>query len=234
MGSDNLYWFKKRGQTKRKDKLIQEYRDSLLIICEGKKTEPNYFKSFQTSGVKVKIIGKGKNTLSLVEDAIKEWEISLYKGEYFEQLWCVFDKDDFPLQNYNQAFKTVITEEKRINKKFKKKIGKEISVKIAYSNEAFELWYLLHYDYITTGISRDQYKVKLTERLGETYKKNDPKMYDKLKKLSEETKNKKGQEFAINNAKKLRKLIKRTDKHNHNPSTSVDLLVIELNKHLKQ
>jgi len=75
MGSDNLFWLKKKGKLKREIKLIKDYSDSLLIVCEGEQTEPNYFESFQTSGVKIKVIGKGKNTLSLVNDAIKEWKI---------------------------------------------------------------------------------------------------------------------------------------------------------------
>ena len=48
MGSENLHWFKKKGKLQREIKLIKEYADSLLIVCEGKKTEPNYFEGFQT------------------------------------------------------------------------------------------------------------------------------------------------------------------------------------------
>ncbi len=44
-----------------------------LIVCEGEKTEPNYFRSFpvDTKVIKLDIKGEGKNTKSLVEKAIE-------------------------------------------------------------------------------------------------------------------------------------------------------------------
>jgi len=43
-----------------------------LIVCEGEKTEPNYFRKFpvDTKVIKLDIQGEGKNTKSLVEKAI--------------------------------------------------------------------------------------------------------------------------------------------------------------------
>ncbi len=229
MGSDNLFWLKKRKKLTRKSKLIREYKNSILIICEGEKTEPNYLKSFPVSGVQVEVIGKGKNTLSLVKDAIYEWKKNAKEGKFYEKLWCVFDRDDFPQQDYNQAFETIIDEERNLNKKFKKKAGREISIRIAYSNEAFELWYLLHFDYHTTGYNRIQYKSMLSKRLLRKYKKNDPGIYYDLEKLFHSSDGHKGQKFAIKNARKIRDLMNNDFPHNHNPSTSVDLLVEELN-----
>jgi hypothetical protein len=52
---------------------------------------------------------------------------------------------------------------------------------VAYSNEAFELWYLLHFHFYNTGISRDSYKSKLTKLLKHKYEKNSTKIYEKIK-----------------------------------------------------
>lgn len=62
----------------RKDKS----RRWFLIVCEGEKTEPNYFRSFpvDTKVIKLDIKGEGKNTKSLVKKAI-EWK---NKDEYNE------------------------------------------------------------------------------------------------------------------------------------------------------
>ncbi|MEA2104195.1 MAG: RloB family protein [Candidatus Cloacimonadota bacterium] len=234
MGSNNIYWLKKRRKLERKSKLDREYKNSILIVCEGEKTEPNYFKAFPVSGVKVEILGKGKNTKSLVNDAVAEWKKNAEEGKYFEKLWCVFDKDDFLQANYNQAFETVKSEEIRLNKKYKKKKGRKITIRIAYSNEAFELWYLLHYDYHTSGISRARYSGMLSHRMKRKYRKNDPDMYNFLLELSNKSSSCQGQEFAIQNAQKLRKVINGKQPYNHNPSTSVDLLVLELNNYLKK
>ncbi len=234
MGKENLFWLKKKGKLTRESNLIREYQNSLLIICEGEQTEPKYFEGFPTSGVNVKVIGRGKNTLSLVKDAIKLWKNYAKNGIYYENIWCVFDKDDFPLQNYNQAFDTISVETNKLNRYYKKRVGGNISINIAYSNEAFELWYLLHFDYHTTSYSRHQYKNMLNKRLNKPYKKNDPNMYDILHELSMNTKEKQGQNFAIKNAHKLYLKAGKVNPQKVNPSTSVHLLVKELNNHLKK
>ncbi len=233
MGSDNLHHLKKRGQLKRIIRKLKEYKNSILIVCEGGKTEPNYFQSFPVSNIKVKTIGMGRNTESLVEEAIRKWIEFSEDNEFYEKLWCVFDRDSFPQRAYDDAFKKVKTEEKRLNRKYKRKVGRKIKISIAYSNEAFELWYLLHFDYIDSAISRSKYKRMLTARMGKTYRKNDSSIYLFFEKLSRDTDDRKGQRTAIKNAKKLRDSIPGDEKHNHNPSTGVDLLVEELNKYLK-
>ena len=163
MGSDNFYHLKKRSQLKRKSKKTKEYRNSILIICEGEKTEPNYFQSFPISNIKVKTIGTGRNTESLVDEAIKKWIEFSKEDEFYERLWCVFDRDRFSQNSYDSAFKKVNDEEKRLNRRYKRKAGRKINISIAYSNEAFELWYLLHFDYIDSALSRSEYKRMLTE-----------------------------------------------------------------------
>lgn len=232
MGSENLHHLKKKGRIERKVRKNKEYKDSILIVCEGVKTEPYYFESFPVSNIKVKTIGTGCNTESLVDKAIKEWISYSNNNEFYEKLWCVFDRDSFHQDSYNNAFIKVKTEEKRLNTKFRKQ-ERKIIISIAYSNEAFELWYLLHFDYIDSALSRSEYNRMLTERMGQEYKKNDPTIYQFFDKLSKDTGDQKGQRNAINNAKKLRNSITSAQKHNHNPSTTVDLLVEELNKYLK-
>lgn len=98
-------------------------RARILIICEGERTEPLYFKSFRVSSVHADIEGTGRNTDSLVEYAMAKVKTERKNNNRYDQVWCVFDKDDFSAQNFNRAFDLA-----RSNK-----------IKIAYSNEAFEL-----------------------------------------------------------------------------------------------
>lgn len=63
MGTDNVYHNKRKGSLARKSKKIKKYKNSILIVCEGEQTEPNYFRSFWISNIKVKTIGIGKNTI---------------------------------------------------------------------------------------------------------------------------------------------------------------------------
>ncbi|MES0335829.1 MAG: RloB family protein [Candidatus Magnetobacterium sp. LHC-1] len=84
----------------------------------------------------------------------------------------------------------------------------------------FELWYLLHFHYYDTAIDIDSYKKMLSGLLDRKYQKNSRDMYATLKDK---------QDAAIRNA---RKLLERYNPHvpeKDNPSTTVHLLVEELN-----
>ena len=96
MARDKKFYHIRKSRLKREIKK-QEYRDSFLIICEGEKTEPNYFSSFKVN-IKVEILGLGRNTLSLVEEAINIWEKYAQRKErlfnlhppYFNTLWVKY------------------------------------------------------------------------------------------------------------------------------------------------
>ncbi|MCC3598682.1 MULTISPECIES: RloB family protein [unclassified Microcoleus] len=180
-----------------------------LIVCEGEKTEPNYFRSFavDTKVIKLDIKGEGKNTRSLVEKAIELKNDSEYDES--DRFWCVFDRDiNGKNSNDAQNFNAAMT------------LAKNNGIKVAYSNDAFELWYLLHFHFYNTGISRKDYQNMLTKLLGYEYQQNSETIYEELK-------NK--QQDAIKHAKRLLMEYDRPNPESDNPSTTVHLLVEELN-----
>jgi hypothetical protein len=182
-------------------------RKRFFIVCEGEKTEPNYFKKFSVNVDITLIKGRGKDTNSLVEEAI-ELKNGLESDER-DRVWCVFDRDRNDQNPHDaQKFKAAIT------------LAKTNGIKVAYSNDAFELWYLLHFHYYNTGISRKDYKNMLTNQLGHEYKKNSETIYEELKDK---------QENAIKNAERLLKEYTCPNPESDNPSTTVHLLVEELN-----
>jgi homoserine dehydrogenase len=186
----------------------------ILILCEGKNTEPCYFESFpiDKNELEIEVLGLGRNTDSLVEYAIEKKQEALNKGNRYYKIWCVFDRDSFSPQNYNRAFEIV---------------KKHNDIKIAYSNQAFEVWYWLHFDYCDSDISRDQYQVKLDELLPFKYEKTS----ECSKKMYRELENK--QSKAIQNAKTLFNKYKDIREARNNPSTTVYELVEELNERLQ-
>lgn len=184
-----------------------EPKKRILIVCEGEKTEPNYFKAFRVTSAVVRIEGHGQNTKKLVESAINLKNKAIQDGDPYDQIWCVFDRDSFSKKDFNDALKLV----------------EDNDLEVAYSNEAFEIWYLLHFHYFHTGISRKDYEAKLTECLGKQYKKNSETMYEDLLE---------NQEQAISNAKKLLQEYPNHDPERDNPSTTIFRLVEELNKNL--
>lgn len=189
-----------------------------FIACEGEKTEVNYFKSLINTMSHVieldkgYIQGFGRSTKALLKKADEEKKKLERKNNFeFDSAWIVFDKDNFKSDLFNAA----INESK--NKDFKS----------AWTNEAFELWYLLHFNYVNTAMSRDQYGEKLTEIIKEKgekgfkYKKNDEHIYGLLQKYGNE-----GQ--AIRYAQNLRQEFYNQKYADHNPCTWVDELVKEI------
>ena len=188
---------RKRTYMERRQDQI-EVRQRFLIVCEGRKTEPQYFEGFRAPGLVVKVEGVGVSALRLVDEAIKKRA----DGE-FDQVWCVFDKDDFSIESFEKAIQRAA----------------ENKMHVAYSNQAFELWYVLHFEYLNTAIDRNAYIEKLTHYLGFDYRKNDPKIYKFLRcKI----------EIAIRNAERLMQEYHPSRPGKDDPSTTVYQLVISL------
>ena len=184
----------------------RELRTRILIVCEGAKTEPLYFRGFpQSKVVSVTVKGDGMNTDSLVESAAKRKRDEEHRGNPYNEVWCVFDRDSFSADKFNRAFA----------------IAKKLEIRIAYSNQAFELWYLLHFDFHTASIERRRYAKLLDSKLGFKYRKNDPSMYGAL--LQHQT-------VAIRNAENLLRHHGNTRFYENDPSTTVHRLVIRLNQ----
>ena len=187
----------------------------ILIVCEGEKTEPNYFRSFPIPSKQVELFieGIGMNPSKIVQYALalkKEKENDM--GFEIDSVWCVFDKDSFEKDDFTNA----------INR------ARAKGLKVAYSNESFELWYVLHFQYLSSQKSRNDLVRMLNSKLDGKYRKNDCSMYKKLQ-------DKQG--VAISNAQKLLKYhesISGIVPQNNNPSTTVHELVMFLNNEIKK
>ncbi|HXH99151.1 MAG TPA: RloB family protein [Sphingobacteriaceae bacterium] len=204
--------FQKKSQKRDTPKKLVSY---FLIVCEGEKTEPNYFKSFpkQVGNIvyDIEFEGGGISTLKVVEKAIELRDKSKQK---YDRVWAVFDRDSFKSNPFNSAI-------------FKAKAN---GIECAWSNEAFELWYLLHFHNRVTAMSREEYKKAIEDAVNKKkgikkrafkYKKNDPHMYALLNKLG-------SQHLAIKWASDLNDKIEGQAFSNYNPITLVFKLVEEL------
>jgi len=120
-------------------------KPSILIVCEGKNTEPSYFNQFRLSSATIKSVGEGYNTTSLVNRATQ-----LINEKKYDQVWCVFDKDDFSENDFNNAIKMAET----------------YDFNVAYSNQSFEYWLILHFDdHQGAGMHRRDYNDKINKLL---------------------------------------------------------------------
>ena len=189
---------------------VREIKQSFLIVCEGEKTEPDYFKAFRMTAATIKAVGQAMNTITLVNKAISIREADQKRKRVYDQCWVVFDKDNFPAKDFNQAIQ----------------LAEKNGFHVAYSNQAFEYWFLLHYNLYTGAIHRNQYKDMLTRLTGMPYSKSEgygAVMYNLL--LSR-------QQQAISNAETVLAEISHGNPAEEESSTTVQRLVLELNKYL--
>jgi len=188
---------------------FKEIKESFLIICEGENTEPEYFKSFKLSSARIKMLGNMNqaNALFFIKEAIK------YKQQRsnYDHYWVVFDMDNNSTNDFNQAIE----------------LAKKEGFGVAYSNQSFELWFLLHFRYFHGKLHRREYKKKLNGSLRFNYEKDKhtaKRMYDALIQK---------QNDAIANAKRLYEFVgDHNSPANEESSTTVFMLVEELNKFL--
>jgi hypothetical protein len=91
---------KEAKAAKKRKENIREKLVRFLIVCEGTKTEPHYFKAlinnFISAVREVTIEGEGRATVALVDrtQEIKA-ELERKNAMTFDRVWVVFDKDDY-------------------------------------------------------------------------------------------------------------------------------------------
>jgi hypothetical protein len=193
---------------------------TILIICEGQ-TEKIYFESFPVLGVKVRAIDlKGQAKLKLVELTI---DIVATNDHKDTEVWCVFDMDVKRGTHEFADFDNAISK------------ALQLGYNVAYSNDAFELWFYLHYNLTESQHLRAFYYKELGKRLGINYVK-DGKKHAFCFKIYEILKNDKdsSQEKAIERARQLFEQQKNLPYHQQNPNTKVYELVEELNRNLRR
>lgn len=129
-----------------------------MIVSEGIKTEPLYLKGFVkkindkykniSKEPHIQVYGTARNTQSLLRFVDK----MIANGEWahFKKFWLVYDKDDFPLDNFD-------------NTQFEAEVRKNPDMAVAWSNESIKLWFLLHFQDYCSNNGRKQYIEKLNE-----------------------------------------------------------------------
>ena len=159
---------RQKWQLERKIKCRASY-DRILIVSEGSKTEPNYFKEIRkefrlpTANVQVHPSDFGTDPLNVVKYARELFK----KGDRrkgiqpraFEKVFAVFDRDDH--LNYFDALGLADS----LNGRLKNNIKQPIEFHAIVSIPCFELWLLLHYEDIQAPIHRDEVLSRLKRQI---------------------------------------------------------------------
>ncbi len=145
----------------------------ILIVCEGRETEPNYFRGLrgeetvrQNFSVVV-LKGKGGSSLAVVQQAIAGKEKATVRGEEFDEIWCVFDVEQAGQREQVVKARTLADQK---------------GILLAVSNPSFECWLLAHFVRTKKSFANCDEVVKELNKhwrraVGCDYEKNDERLY---------------------------------------------------------
>ena len=129
-----------------------------MIVSEGVKTEPFYIQGFVdkvneryksiSKEPHIVVYGTGRNTNGLIRFIDKM--IAEGKWTHYKKFWLMYDKDDFPADNFD-------------NTQFEAEARKDPIMAVAWSNESIELWFLLYFEDYCANNGREQYIEKLNK-----------------------------------------------------------------------
>ncbi|OGT38393.1 MAG: hypothetical protein A3F12_07765 [Gammaproteobacteria bacterium RIFCSPHIGHO2_12_FULL_38_14] len=190
--------------------------ETILIVCEGEKTECNYFRDLckfhilNTANIIV-MNGEGSAPISVVDHAIEMTE----KTADIDHVMCVFDCDEH--STFNQATDKIRQYKPKRNSKSKPRYH------VFTSTPCFEVWLLLHFIYSTKPFLKSKNKsaadnlVSHLRQHWSDYTKNHLSLFSALNEKLES---------AFKNAKKLAR--HNEDVNSKNPATNIHELVDRL------
>ena len=138
----------RRGRMKQeaRRKPFRSPKRRLLVVCEGENTEPQYIRGLERflrdATLSIEIPPKEFNS-----DAVKDARRSGDDNLRFDEVWCVFDRDDH--ERFDAACQ----------------MARDNLFGLAVSNPCFELWLLLHFQDNPGAQHRDRIKEMLARQL---------------------------------------------------------------------
>lgn len=168
MARDNSPKERQQKQLERKQGRRASY-DRILIVSEGSKTEPNYFREIRvahrlhTANVEVQPSELGTSPIQVVQYANALFEQGdrhkKIQPRAFEQVYAVFDRDDHG--SYFEALQLAESLDGRLRNDNKR----PVRFRAIASVPSFELWLLLHYADIQAPLHRDEVMRRLKQHM---------------------------------------------------------------------
>jgi len=151
-------------------------RTTVLIVGEGRETEPNYFYGLKredrvVEGFSVTVKkSPGRSAEQTVQTAVHHMQRAENRGEDYDEVWCVLDVEG---------------PSKRDSLDRAASIASENGVGLCLSNPCFEIWLLSHFERKGRAYKDcDAVIVRLNKHWREhhkqDYQKNDDRVYDRV------------------------------------------------------
>lgn len=150
-----------------------EETTTFILFCEDSINEPSYFRSFQIpQKVKINVVedqrSSFKNIISTLHYCEKEGLLESDNKGYkikpgiTNDIWCVYDRD-VETDDFEK-----IDPERDVDFTFGIQSAEAAGLNVAWSNDVFELWILLHFEDVTPKIW--QHRKYVYERLTSIFK----------------------------------------------------------------
>lgn len=168
MARDNAPRDRQKKQLERKQGRRASY-DRILIVSEGSRTEPNYFREIRsafrlhTANVEVRPSELGTAPIQVVQYAKELFENGdrhkNIQQRAFEQIYAVFDRDD------HGSYHDALALSEQLNGKLRNDARQPVVFQAIASVPSFELWLLLHYEDIQVPLHRDEVMSRLKRHI---------------------------------------------------------------------
>ncbi len=146
-------------------------RKTLLVFCEGERTEPEYLNALkmeaavrEVASVEIRVAraGSGAVPLTLVRRAVEASQRASIESDEIDEFWCVFDVE-WPVKHPHLAEAV--------------SLAGDHGIFLAISNPCFEVWLILHLKEHSAWLDNEQ-AMRLRRRLDQSAGKGlDPAKY---------------------------------------------------------
>lgn len=152
--------------------------DRMLIVCEGEKTEVNYFEAIRrekrlpNADIEIVPADYGTAPLQIVQYAIDRFT----ELKSFDRVYAVFDRDD------HDTYHNALSKAEATDKTLKNDEGTKVPFEAVPSVPNFELWILLHFRNVFEFMHRNQVYAELRKAKNyPAYAKNSEVVYQDTK-----------------------------------------------------
>ncbi|MBS0419483.1 MAG: RloB domain-containing protein [Proteobacteria bacterium] len=145
---------------------------ALLIVCEGRETEPNYLnglcdaKRINRANVSIVVGDSETDALALVRKARRRFEID----RDFDRVFVVCDCES---EDLSPALALVAKPLKHIT-------GRQVTIDLIVTRPCFEFWLLLHFEYVARLLPTAGSAIDLLRRHVTDYQKADRDVFRKV------------------------------------------------------
>jgi hypothetical protein len=162
----------RRTKNSRKNEVLLKKVPDIIIACEDKDSSPTYFRQIVQTLIDERKITQDSFVIATHQHTHCEGvldDLMTHKTDGktfrdFEHKWIVIDRDQALQVGQGHSAEDFVNAVAK---------AKKNKVEVAYANDSFELWYLMHFETVTSYFTRQELVVRVIDHL----KRLDPTRY---------------------------------------------------------